>query len=582
MSTERRLAAILAADVVGFSRLMEADEAGALAALKAHRAEFIDPAIAARGGRIVKLMGDGALIEFASVVDAVESAVEVQRGMAKRNAGAPDGQGIVFRIGINLGDVIIDGDDIYGDGVNIAARLEALAEPGGICISGAVHEHIAGKVDHGFEDGGAQTVKNIARPIRVWMWSEGEAVTRPDAASPALPDKPSVAVLPFNNMSADADQEFFADGICEDIITELSKYRSLFVTARNSSFSFKGQALEIKEIGQKLGVRYVVEGSVRRAGDRVRITAQLIDAPADNHLWAERYDRDLEDIFAVQDEVTHAVVTAIAPTLSSAERERARRKPAESLDAWETYQRGMWHVYRNVAEDNVEAQSCFKRAMELDPNFAPAHAALAYALFFAVLHAFGGEPQTLLVAAAAAAERAIVIDPDDPFGYDMSARPRLMSGDYDGSIASSRKALALNPNLASAHFCLGWALAYSGRAEEGIQELDEAIRLSPRDPTRWAFLLIKGQACLFMERYDVALTHVREALREPNAGLWAHVSEAVALAQLDRLDEARQAVNRIKSIKPDFDLSFVEDTTVLVRAVGVERYIEGLRKAGVT
>ncbi len=579
---ERRLAAILAADVVGYSRLMEADEAGTLAALKAHRAEFVDPAIAARGGRIVKLMGDGALIEFPSVVDAVESAVEVQRGMVERNADAPDGRKIVFRIGINLGDIIIDGDDIYGDGVNIAARLEALAEPGGICVSGAVYEHIAGKVDHGFEDGGEQTVKNIARPIRVWTWSEGGVAARPDAAPLALPDKPSVAVLPFDNMSADVDQDFFADGISEDIITELSKFRSLFVIARNSSFSFRGQSLDIKEIGHKLGVRYIVEGSVRRAGNRVRVTAQLIDASSDNHLWAERYDRDLEDIFAVQDEVTHAVVTAIAPTLSSAERERARRKPAESLDAWETYQRGMWHVYRNAAEDNVEAQSCFRRAIELDPNFAPAHAALAYALFLAVLHAFGGEPQTLLAAAAAAAERAIVIDPDDPFGYDMSTRPYMMNGDYDGSIASSRKALALNPNLASAHFSLGWALAYSGRPEEGIQEEDEAIRLSPRDPMLWAFLLIKCQAYLFMERDDVALTHVREALREPNAGLWAHVSEAVALAHLDRLDEARQAVDRIKAIKPDFDLSFVKDTVALTRAVGAGRYIEGLRKAGVT
>ena len=578
----RRLSAILAADVVGFSRLMEADEAGTLAALKAHRAAFIDPAIAERGGRIVKLMGDGVLVEFASVVDAVECAVAVQRGMVEHNADLPEAQQIVFRIGINLGDVIIDGDDIYGDGVNVAARLEALAEPGGICVSGTVYEHVAGKLDHGFTDDGAQSVKNIARPVHVWRWSEGTAAPRREATPLALPEKPSVAVLPFDNMSADADQEFFAEGISEDIITELSKFRSLFVIARNSSFSFKGQSLDVKEIGQKLGVRYIVEGSVRRAGSRVRITAQLIDAVADRHLWAERYDRDLEDIFAVQDEVTHAVVTAIAPTLGGAERERARRKPVESLDAWESYQRGMWYVYRYADEDNIEAQACFRHAIDLDANFTPAHAGLTYALYLRVLHAYGDDPQSLLAASAEAAERAITLDSGDPLGHDVQARPRLMAGEYDAAIAASRKALALNPNLANAHFALGWALAYSGHPEEGITEEDEAIRLSPRDPMLWGFLLIKCQALIFLARDEDALVCVREALREPNAALWAYTSEVSALGHLDRMEEARQALDRLMMVKPDFDLAFAQGMAGLMRAVGAERYIEGLRKAGVT
>ena len=323
LGVERRLAAVLSADVVGYSRLMGEDEAGTLAVLKAHRAECVDPEIAAYQGRIVKLMGDGALVEFPSAVAAVECAVAVQRGMAERNAEVPEDRRIAFRIGINLGDVIIDGDDIYGDGVNVAARLQELADPGGVCVSANIHEQVEGKLDVAFDDRGEQTVKNIARPVRVYGVTDGEAGTPIGQPALPLPDKPSIAVLPFVNMSGDAEQEYFSDGITEDIITELARFRSLFVIARNSSFSFKGQAIEAKEIARRLGVRYLVEGSVRRAGNRVRITAQLIDAAHDTHLWAERYDRELEDIFAVQDEVTQAIVTAIEPELASAERARA-------------------------------------------------------------------------------------------------------------------------------------------------------------------------------------------------------------------------------------------------------------------
>jgi adenylate cyclase len=357
---ERRLAAILVADVVGYSRLVRADEEGTIEALKVIRSDLIDPKIAEHNGRIVKLMGDGMLAEFPSVVDAVRAAAEIQQAAAERNANRPADKRIEFRVGVNLGDVVIDGDDIHGDGVNVAARLEALAEPGGLCISSAVYEQVRDRIGLPFQDMGEQEFKNIDRPVRVWrlaVTSEQPPSKDTVEAEPLpLPDKPSIAVLPFENMSHDPDQGFFADGIAEDIITELSKFRSLFVIARNSSFSFRGQAIDVKELSEKLGVRYIVEGSVRRAGNRVRITAQLIDAVADAHLWAERYDRDLNDIFAVQDEVTLAIVTAIEPTLGSAERERAHRKPTESLGAWESYQRGLWHAYRRTRPPQADRE----------------------------------------------------------------------------------------------------------------------------------------------------------------------------------------------------------------------------------
>ena len=580
---ERRLAAILAADVVGYTRLMREDETGTLNALKAHLEECIDPTIAGHKGRIVKLMGDGLLVEFASVVDAVECAVSIQRNKAERNIEVPDGRRLRFRIGINLGDVMIEGDDIYGDGVNVAARVQELAEPGGVCLSRTVHDHVKGKVDLAFEDMGERRVKNIAEPLWVYgmRLEEALATTASGAGEPLpLPDKPSVAVLPFVNMSADADQDFFAEGISEDIITELSKFRSLFVIARNSSFSFKGQSLEIKDIGRKLGVRYVVEGSVRRAGSRVRITAQLIDAVADTHLWAERYDRDLEDIFAVQDEVTQAVVTAIEPTLGSAERARARRKPAKSLDAWELYQRGMWHAYCFTAAENAEAQSLFRRAVDLDPNFAPAQAGLAYALFLSVMLGFGGDPGSSVAAASETARRAIMLDPDDAFGHAILGRVELIRGEHEASIAASEKALALNPNFASAHYGLGLTLTHDGRPEEGLGAVNEAIRLSPRDPMLWGYLLLKGVAFLSMGRYEEALVWIRRGQRQPNPGVRAYVFEVVALAQMDRIGEAQAALQRVMAIKPDFDMTFVVGGSPLSRGVGLERYADALRKAG--
>jgi len=368
---QRRLAAILAADVVGYSRLMEANEEDTRSRLRTLHAELIDPRIASDGGRIVKTTGDGILVEFPSAVDAVRSALAIQAAMAERNAASPNEHQLVFRVGINLGDVIIEGDDIHGDGVNVAARLEGLCKPGEIYLSGSVVDQVSGKINAQFDDLGEQSVKNLLRLVRVYRVSEKSLSATNGSVSEnviPLPDKPSIAVLPFENMSGAPDQDYFADGISEDIITALSRIHQFFVVARNTTFTYKGKAIDVQAVAKDLGVRYVLEGSVRRAGNRVRITGQLIDGRTGIHLWAERYDRELEDIFAVQDEITQTVVGALLPELSRAEQERARLKPTENMDAWECYQRGIWHTYRRTRDDLAEAQKLFIRAIELDQN----------------------------------------------------------------------------------------------------------------------------------------------------------------------------------------------------------------------
>jgi TolB-like protein len=372
---ERRLAAILMADVVGYSSLIETDEAGTLAALKERRTTVLDPTVRAHGGRVVKVMGDGVLVEFASAVNAVVGAMDLQRKMAEANARLPDVRGIVLRIGINLGDVIGEGGDIYGEGVNIAARLESLAEPGGICISAKVYEEVRGKTSFAFDDAGEQTVKNIARPIRTYRLRHDSVSGNASLARPSLslPDKPSIAVLPFQNMSEDAEQEYFADGMVEEIITALSRIRWLFVIARNSTFIYKGRPVDVKQIGRELGVRYVLEGSVRKAGNKVRITGQLIDSTLGSHLWADRFDGSLENVFDLQDQVTASVIAAIAPKLEQAEIERSRRKPTESLDAYDYYLRGLAAAHQWTKPASIEALAHFYRAVELDPGFASAY-----------------------------------------------------------------------------------------------------------------------------------------------------------------------------------------------------------------
>jgi adenylate cyclase len=580
----RRLSAILAADVVGYSRLMEMDEAGTLSALKIHRGEFIDPLFAEHGGRIVKLMGDGALVEFPSVVDAVECAVAVQKGMANRNSGAAENKRIDFRIGINLGDIIIEGDDIYGDGVNIAARLEALAEPGGICVSGTVHEHIAGKHSHAFTDDGEQRVKNMSRPVRVWRWCEGAFDIAPVPSASAmltLPDKPSIAVLPFTNMSGDPEQEFFADGITEDIITELSRFRSLFVIARNSSFTFKGRAVDVTQVGRTLGVRYVVEGSVRKAGKRVRVTAQLVEAESGNHVWAERYDRDLEDIFELQDEMTQTIVVAIEPELGAFERDRALRKPPQSLDAWETYQCGLWHMWSFTKDDNVEALRLLQRARELDPNFAAAYAYEGYSNFLNVILGYTETPGESLKAALAAAKKAAALDDKEPAAYLTLGRVHMLQGEHDTSIAELEMSLKLNPSFAPAYFALGFALALVGRFDEALGALANAIRFNPRDPLMWAIKAIHSLTYCFLHQYEAAAEWARQSIREPRAvGFWPHAVLAAALGNLGQIEEARSAVDEALRQKPDLSLSYFEKTLPTKQPGELRPYLDGLRKAG--
>src|SRR5271166_2324532 len=453
MTATRRLAAILAADVAGYSRLMGADEEGTLERLKALRREHFDPKIADHHGRIVKTTGDGLLVEFASVVDAVRCAVEIRRGMAERNAEVPEVKRVEFRIGVNLGDIILDEDDIFGDGVNIAARLEALAEPGGICLGGSAHEQVRDKLDLAFEDLGEQQVKNITRPVRVYRIRLGEAPTA--AASPAaalaLPDKPSIAVLPFQNMSGDPEQEYFTDGMVEDVITELSRFRALSVIARNSTFTYKGKAVDVKQVGRELGVRYIVEGSIRKAGERVRVTAQLIDAATGNHLWAERYDRTLEDVFAVQEEVTRSIVAAVAPSVELAEVAHARRA-SPSGDAVQLAWRAQGLFYDALRKGQpplmLEAIATAQEAIAADPASLSAHRVLASAHYFCHLFRWGPEPEKALEAAWSAVERMQGIDPLDYRTLQQCGVVRVMRGEQERGIAELRRAVEVNPNSA--------------------------------------------------------------------------------------------------------------------------------------
>jgi adenylate cyclase len=453
---QRRLAAILAADVAGYSRLMGADEGGTLQALRAIRAELIDPTIAAHNGRLVKTTGDGLLVEFGSVVDALNRGSEVQAGMAERNTTVPTGKRIEFRIGINTGDIVVEDGDIFGDGVNVAARLEGLAEPGGICVSARVQEDAIGKLDLAFEDLGERALKNIARPVRVYRIRADRAGETTVGAQPALalPDKPSVAVLPFTNMGADPEQEFFADGIAEDVITALSRYPSLFVIARNSCFTYKGRAVDVKQVGRELGVRYVLEGSLRKSGNRIRVSAQLVEADTGNHVWAERYDRDLADIFAVQDEITETATISIAPAIAEAELQRALRKPPGSLDAWAAYQRGLWHLGKFAREDNALAEKFFREAVDLDPTFAGGYRGLGYVQFQAAMSGFQKrslpEVQSL---AEALARRAVRLDGADAEARTFLGEMLLYRGDHDGALAEAERALSMSPNLAGGH---GW------------------------------------------------------------------------------------------------------------------------------
>ena len=539
---ERKLAAILAADVVGYSRLMGADEEDTFARLKAHRRELIDPEVASHHGRVVKLTGDGALIEFPSVVEAVRCAVRIQHAIADRNAQIAPEKRIEIRIGINLGDVIVEDGDIYGDGVNIAARLEAIAEPGGICISARVLDEIRSKVDLAFEDLGERQLKNIAHPVRVFHVRTSEALAFRGQSTIvqtlALPGKPSIAILPFTNMSADPDHEFFGDGIAEDVLAELSKLRWLFVIARNSSFTYKGKAVDIKHVGRELGVRYVLEGSVRRSGNRVRVTAQLIDTISGAHVWADRYDRELNDIFAVQDEITAAVATAIGPAISAAEQYRAVRKTPESLDGWEAYQRGMWHFSKSTAADIAVACEYFQKAITLDPNFGLALTALSSAMMNSAAAYHNMPYSDAARAGEALARKALSLDPSDANAYARIGWAMFMRGDLREAILQSKEALRIDPNSEQAIGLLGASLVLSGDFQEGREFLLAALRLSPRDPSRPVKLMQVGVSYYLEENYRLAEDVLRQLVRQYPSFSQGYRWLIATLGRLDKTDEA--------------------------------------------
>jgi TolB-like protein/class 3 adenylate cyclase/Tfp pilus assembly protein PilF len=575
---ERRLAAILAADVAGYSRLMGVDEEGTLASLKLHRRQVIDPKIAEHRGRIVKTTGDGALVEFSSAVDAVRCAMEIQQAMAERNVNIPEDRRTEFRIGINVGDIIIDEADIYGDGVNIAARVEGLATPGSVCLSDNAYQQVKGKLTLDVSDMGEQQLKNIAQPVRVYgVRLDGSP------ASPALtlPDKPSIAVLPFLNMSGDPEQEYFADGIVEDIITALSRFRSFFVIARNSSFTYKGRNVDVRQIGRELGVRYVLEGSVRKGGNKLRITGQLIEAETGNHFWAEKYDGAIEDIFDLQDKITEGVVGAIAPKLEQAEIDRAKRKPTDSLDAYDYYLRALSSFQRTTNESISDALQLLYRAIEIDPEFAEAYALAAACYTRRRSNTWIVDSSKEIAETKRLVRRAVDLGKDDAVTlYRAGFALARVAGDLDGGAVFINRALALNPNLAAAWSYSGWLRVYLGEPDLAIEHVKRAMRLSPLDPLIFSMQSAMAAAQFFVGRYDEASSWAAMALHEQQNYLPAARFFAASTALAGRLEEARNAVARARQLDPSLRISNLNEHTPVRRPQDIARLAEAMRKAG--
>jgi len=585
----RRLAAILAADVVGYSKMMEADEAGTLAALRTHREAVFDPCVVEHGGRVVKLMGDGTLVEFASVVDAVRCALAIQRGVME--AAPADGPAIVLRIGINLGDVVIEGDDIYGDGVNVAARLEPLAEPGGVCIAAIVNESIGGRIEVGFSDGGEVSVKNIQRPIRVFKWhpdsdpvAAGAAAAETGRGGTGLNEAgksaPSIAVLPFDNMSGDPEQEYFSDGITEDIITDLSKVGSLAVIARNSSFAYKGKSPDIRQVGRELGAGAVVEGSIRKAGNRVRITAQLIDAATGNHLWAERYDRDLTDIFEVQDEVTRKIVEALRVQLTPREAERIAAAPTDNIEAHDLFLRARELLFGRNRDKQMFEQvvALAGRAIELDPNYAEPHAALAWAYNLDYQNHWSTEEDPLGVAERYSA-LAVEKGPSIAFVRYTAASIAFWKKDLARAVAEAEAAVAIAPSDALSAGMRGFVSIYTGNALEAIPLIERSMRLDPGFAHQTLHFL--GTAQLVAGKYETAAATFRERIRlTPKTDLSRGLLIA-ALGHLGELKEARRVWAELHDVNPDYSFEGHLARLPFADPAIPERIREGFARAGV-
>jgi len=577
---ERRLAAILAADVAGYSRLMGEDEEGTLAELKAIRRELAEPKIAKHHGRIVKTTGDGLLVEFASVVDAVRCAMEVQHAMEQRNADLAEARRIQFRIGINLGDIISDEHDIYGDGVNVAARLEALAEPGGICVSRVVRDQVRDKLGVAFGDLGEHQVKNIARPVHIYRI--GAAEHAPVKAPLSLPDKPSLAVLSFQNMTGDAEQDYFVDGIVEEITTAISRLPWLFVIARNSSFTYKGRAFEVKQVARELGVRYVLEGSVRKAGNRVRITGQLIDTATGAHIWADRFDGALDDIFELQDEIASHVVGAIEPRLRQSEIERATRKPTNNLDAYDLYLRASAVVYSLTPDGVTKALQLCEQAFELDPAYAPAIALAAWCRSVQKNQGWILPVGVEYAEGISLARRAIEVGNDDPDTLWMAAHTLAYLGAENATgVTLVDRALVLNPNSAHAWGVKGFIASWRGDSATAIDALEHAIRLSPVDPHNFRNRFSIGLSLHGARRYEEAWNWVDQALHErPRFAAAVRVKLSLC-GHLGRVEETRQCLARLMELQPGLTVAtFTTHAETFLSTAVTEIFVEGLRKAG--
>lgn len=578
---QRRLAAILAADVVGYSRSMERDEAGTLSRLRTRRNDVFSPFVARHQGRIFKEIGDGLLVEFASAVHAVECAVGIQRALAKVNEAAPESERMQIRIGINLGDVVIEGDDLLGDGVNVAARIEGLAEPGGVAISDSVHEHAHGRVAIDFVDRGRHEVKNIERPVHVWAWSPTMTAAELKAgdAPPPVPEKPSIAVLPFDNMSGDPEQGYFADGITEDIITDLSKVSGLFVIARNSTFAYKGRSPDVRQVSRELGVRYVLEGSVRRAAGRIRINAQMIDGPSGGHLWAERYDRDVSDIFAVQDEVTRTIVSALKVKLTAGEAAERGSRGKISPAVYDLIVRARQVALQLSPASALEARKMLEHVIALDPTVAIAYARLAVTTFAEYVNQWNGATADNLTRAVELARKAIEIDDGEAYGHIALSICYNWMRRLDESEQEARRAIELDPNSPDSHTALGNALDFQGRHAEAIPHYEAAARVDPQ----WDMALhFMGRALLAQDRYDEAETVLKRRLTLSPRSDMSRFYLAALYARSSRVDEARAMWRELMDVNPSFSVEHLSRTLPYRDPAVIGRLTTALRDAGIT
>jgi adenylate cyclase len=576
---ERRLAAILAGDVAGYSRLMGADEEGTLARLNATRHELLDPQVAEHRGRIVKRTGDGVLIEFASAVDAARCAIAIQRGMKERNLALPPEQRIELRIGVHVGDVIIEEGDIFGDGVNIAARLEGIAQPGGICISDDAHRQIRGKLDANFRDAGEQTLKNIELPVRVYHFSvEPAAAGKTGNAEPALPDKPSVAVLPFQNMSTEREQEHFADGLAEDIITSLSKVRGLFVIARNSTFTYKGRAVDVRKVARELGVRYVLEGSVRRSGDRLRITSQLIDAGTGNNLWAERYDRPMRDVFDIQDDITKEIVAALSIKLTDSERALVFSRSTQSLEAWLEAMQGFNDWIEGSPKGIREGRMHFERAVAIDPDYAVAWAFIGWTYYAEIRFGFSADTKASLAKAAELAEKCVRMNPDDPYTHGLRGNIWMVQGRFEEAVRECEIAVTGSPSDAILQVAFARVLISAGDAARGVQAIREAIQLNRIHPTYYYGILANGLEHLGQN--GEAIEVLREAIGRDPDYFSGHIRLASLYGLTGEIPAAKSALAAALRINPKFTMGMTEAFYASARADSTERFRNGLRQAG--